>query len=130
MQTGPITETTGVTCCGAPVQAITLTAGTRRQVELLRCAACGASRWRLDGTEVDKDTALGALNAVFASPTPARRPARRRPEPTAEVSRPAVVEVPGVEPVAAAEPIPAQRPADLPAALSELLAGWTVLGAS
>jgi len=91
-------------CCGTTLQVVALTRddGSKSLVELLRCSACGQSGWRLDGVEVDKAEALGALNAAFAPATPAARRPRK----------------------AAAEPA-AERPTDL----SDLLAGWQVLGA-
>ena len=103
---------------------------TGRQVALLRCGACNANRWRLDGVEVDKATALGALNATYAPAAPARRSPRRRTESAPAAVSPQVVEVAAVEVTVTAAAAPGERPADLQAALSELLAGWTVLGSS
>ena len=90
------------TCCGTPLQVVALTRddGSRSLVELVRCSACGQSGWRLDGVEVEKTEALGALNAVFAPAAP-RRQARRTQPP---------------------------RATDRPEDLSTLLAGWQVLG--
>lgn len=92
-------------CCNRSVQVVSLTGDdpARSAVELVRCSACGTSSWRLDGREVDKDGALGALSRAFAPATPHARatPVRQRP---------------------------ATRVAPAPSDMSDLLAGWQVLG--
>jgi hypothetical protein len=90
-------------CCGSPVQVVTLTGD--KAVELVRCASCGLSAWRLDGRSVDKDEALGALSTAYAPAQPHRRaePVRHRP------------------------PAPSTAP---PEDVSRLLAGWRVLGST
>lgn len=101
---GPIAASRhSLSCCGTPLQVVALTRddAAKNVVELVRCSACGLSGWRLDGIDVDQAEALGALTAAYAPSTPHRR-ARRTP----------------------AAPAP-----DRPAELSELLAGWQVLGA-
>jgi hypothetical protein len=115
---GPSTQTSRITpapriasCCGTRRQVVSLTRdeAPTSLVELVRCSACGVSAWRLDGTEVDKARALGALSAAFAPRAPAPRPVRVRPAPT-----------PSPEATKAA---PAPEPG-----LAELLAGWSVFG--
>lgn len=94
---------TGVRCCGAPPHVVALTQddGAKSLVELVRCSACGQSSWRLNGQDVPKEQALGALTAAFAPATPATRATRVRDrDPEVREDR----------------------------ALSELLAGWQVLG--
>lgn len=100
------------TCCGGPlhVTALTRHEGPHHLVELVRCSACGVSGWRLDGGEVEKSVALGALSQAFAPAMPARRAPRVRPVATTQT----------------ATTPPVRNDADL----GELLAGWQVLGTS
>jgi hypothetical protein len=106
VQNGPMTHSPQIArCCGSRVQVVALSddGPSRSAVELVRCSDCGTSSWLLDGREVDKAEALGALSRVFApaTPHPKHTPVRQRPA------------------RAAAEP---QKD------LSTLLAGWQVLG--
>jgi hypothetical protein len=112
-------------CCGSRLQVVSLTndgAGGSR-VELVRCTVCAVSTWRLDGHEVDKRQALGALSAAFA-------PAVPRPP------RPAVSRViPAQPPATAPEPLDSASPDSAPtesapssSELAALLSGWRVLG--
>jgi hypothetical protein len=118
-------------CCGTALQVVALTRddGDRALVELVRCSACGLSTWRLDGAEVTKDVALGALSRVFAPAVP---------RPGASVRRPGA----GTRPAAAARRTPtalSSAPSAstgrmgtavaAPRELADLLAGWQVLGA-
>jgi hypothetical protein len=110
----PVATTSSLpTCCGSPLQVVGLTRGETAGgiVELVRCASCGTSAWQLDGRQVSRDRALGALSAVFASTTPRPAPRRVRPAPAPEVAAPA----------------PDLAPA---ADLVDLLAGWQVFGAT
>jgi hypothetical protein len=104
----PVDSATTVRCCGTPLSVVALTRADdgRALVELVRCSGCGQSRWRLQGRQVDKSVALGALSAVYAPGATARAPRRPRP--------PRVAAAP-----AAAAP---------PPALAQLLAGWQVHG--
>ncbi|MBK5308324.1 MAG: hypothetical protein JJD92_16715 [Frankiaceae bacterium] len=115
MHNGPFTPSRPVTpCCSARPQVVSLTRDDSpgSVVELVRCSACGASTWLLDGQAVDKDRALGALSATFARRETGPRPrSRTAPTPTAAPS--------------SAAPGPAAAEPDL----AELLAGWSVLGA-
>jgi hypothetical protein len=88
-------------CCGASAHVVALTGDS--SVELVRCGSCGLSTWRLDGREVPKAEALGAISKAFAPATPHRR-------------------VPPVRTRTAATPPPAAPE------LGDLLAGWQVLG--
>jgi hypothetical protein len=97
-------------------------------VELVRCTACGRNTWRLDGQDVDKGRALGALSAAFAPAVP------RPPRPTARRVAPAPVPAAVAEP-AYSEPIKAEPIATEPiktgpgnGELAALLSGWRVLG--
>lgn len=98
-------------CCGSDPTVVALTRddAPRSRVELVRCGGCGQSSWRLDGRQVPKEQALGELSAAYAPATPARKATTVRSR-----SKPAQV-------------APAQAPAP-PAELSDLLAGWQVLG--
>ncbi len=103
---GPSPQTShSARCCGTGVHVLALTRGDTApsRVELVRCGACGRSSWRLDGLDVGKAAALGALSAAFARAQPARTvpPVRERRQP------------------ATVSPAPQ---------LSDLLAGWQVLG--
>lgn len=117
-------------CCGTPLQVVALTRedGDRSRVELIRCSACGLSSWRLDGADVAKADALGALSRVFASADPRPAPARvHRPAGTA-VRRPGSTGAP--KSTAGGTTAGLTRPAvAAPRELAELLAGWQVLGA-
>jgi hypothetical protein len=126
VQNGPLPAAPhGAICCGTPLQIVSLTqdGGTRRRVDLVRCGSCGLSGWRLDGEEVAKAEALGALTAVFAPATPRRH--RRDHAPGQPIDSPTVSTAPQPvgPPAAVAEP-------DRSVPLSELLAGWQVLGSS
>jgi hypothetical protein len=93
-------------CCGTAVQVVALSGGDEHSaVQLVRCAGCGLSTWVLDGVEVDKSDALGALSKAFApaAPHPRHVPVRHR----------------------AAAPAAPPPPQD---ELSGLLAGWQVHG--
>lgn len=99
-------------CCGSPLQVVALTsdAGARGLVELIRCRTCGLSSWRLDGAEVDKPAALGALSRAYAPSAPHRRAGAHAQRPRGAASPPAT------------------DPARSSGQLAELLAGWQVLG--
>jgi hypothetical protein len=132
-------------CCGSRLQVVALTSdgGGGGSVELVRCTACGRNTWRLDGQDVDKGRALGALSAAFAPavPRPPRPTAGRvtaAPVPAA-VAEPAYSEPINAEPINAepinAEPINAEPIAAEPiktgpsnGELAALLSGWRVLG--
>jgi hypothetical protein len=119
-------------CCGTALHVVALTRddGDRALVELVRCSACGLNTWRLDGTEVAKADALGALSRVFApaGPRPAarvrrpgagHRPAAAAPRRTAAAFSPDATAPTGLTGAAVAAP----------RELADLLAGWQVLGA-
>jgi hypothetical protein len=118
-------------CCGTALHVVALTRddGDRALVELVRCSACGLSTWRLDGAEVAKGVALGALSRVFA-PTgprpaaPARRPGAG-PRPAATTTR----RTAGLSPAANASTRRTGAAVAAPRELADLLAGWQVLGA-
>jgi hypothetical protein len=117
-------------CCGSPLQVVSLTSNGAggNIVELVRCTRCAVSTWRLDGLEVDKRSALGALSAAFA-------PAVPRP-PRTTVSRVTRTPVPAAAPElsdsAPADSAPTDSaPTDSAPTnsdLAALLSGWRVLG--
>jgi hypothetical protein len=117
-------------CCGTALQVVALTRddGDRALVELVRCSACGLSTWRLDGAEVAKDVALGALSRVFAPAVP--RPAARRPGAGA---RPAAASARRTPTALSSAPSASTgrtgAAVAAPGELADLLAGWQVLGA-
>ncbi|MCW2572854.1 MAG: hypothetical protein JWO88_2912 [Frankiales bacterium] len=98
--------------------ALTSDAAGGSRVELVRCTACGRNTWRLDGQDVDKGRALGALSAAFAPAVP--RPPRRSAGPLTAATVPAAVTEP-------ADPGPVNTgPSN--GELAALLSGWHVLG--
>lgn len=102
------------------VVALTQDGASSRLVELVRCGECGLSGWRLDGVEVDKQTALGALTAAFAPVVPAARPDRAASQAASAAASPAAGPV-----RRCGAPPPNDRPE-----LAALLAGWQVLGSA
>jgi hypothetical protein len=118
---GPSAQTVrSATCCGSRLQVVALTSDGAggNSVELVRCTVCAVSTWRLDGQEVDKRRALGALSAAFAPAVP------RPPRPAVNrVTRPRVP-APAPEPMDGAPNNSAPNNSDLAA----LLSGWRVLG--
>jgi hypothetical protein len=124
---GPSAQTARTTtCCGSRLQVVALTSdgGGGDSVELVRCTACGRNTWRLDGQDVDKGRALGALSAAFAPTVP------RPPRPTTgQVTAAAVPAAAYPEPIKA-EPLKAEpiKPGPSNGELAALLSGWRVLG--
>ncbi|GAC1609318.1 MAG: hypothetical protein NVS3B26_09950 [Mycobacteriales bacterium] len=103
-------------CCGNDLSIVALTRDDSGQsrVDLVRCSACGVSGWLLDGAQVSKEDALGAISAAYSRATgttvPSAAPARR---PAPAIAR------------RTAQPRHTATPS---AELSDLLEGWQVLG--
>jgi hypothetical protein len=127
---GPSAQTARTdTCCGSRLQVVALTSdGGGGSVELVRCTACGRNTWRLDGQDVDKGRALGALSAAFAPAVP--RPPRPTARQVAAAPVPAAVAEPALREPMKAEPIATEplKPGPSNGELAALLSGWRVLG--
>ena len=113
----PLTER----CCGNDLNVVALTreGAAPSRVELVRCSACGLSSWRLDGVEVSKEQALGVISAAYSRTSGSITP------PAAVAGRPAPAQRRSAKPRPKAQPGQAATPS---AELSDLLAGWQVLG--
>ncbi len=121
------------TCCGARPQVIELRGG-EEPLRMLRCSTCASREWHLGTEQVQVDAAFEVLASTYRSaPRQARaardRAATRTSARAAARARAAALTAHATSCATAPPTEPGARTVDR-AGLADLLAGWSVLGAT